>query len=371
MSTITTHDRHDRPDLREIIEDMAASGFTGVTLRLLDEHGEWTAAAGLTAPGGTEPPPIDGHVRVGSVTKPLTAAAVLRLVAEGALTLDAPAAGHLPGLGLDPRVTTRMLLQHTSGVFNFTGEYHEDGTFTPGIPATTAGRAWVDHRFTTYRPAELARFALARPARFEPGTDWSYSNTNYVLLRLLVENVTGRPFRDEMRRLVLDPLGLADTRLPETDPDLPEPHARAHYRYEDEAGEQVTVDVTRQNPSWISTGGDVISTTKDLQCFAAGLLGGSFLPAALLAEMRTPEAKVGYGLGLFVQPVGEDGAVVLTHNGGMAGHAALLYATPDAGTILTASINYTDDAGLSMAVPFQQATGRLVDAVFGPGRPSS
>ncbi|MFF3314266.1 serine hydrolase [Streptomyces sp. NPDC003035] len=81
----------------------------------------------------------------------------LQLVADGTIGPDAPVADCLPGFRLDPRITVRMLLQHTSGVFNFTGEYDDDGTFTPGIPATTAGQEWMDNRFTTYRTEELVR----------------------------------------------------------------------------------------------------------------------------------------------------------------------------------------------------------------------
>ncbi|MGV9289055.1 serine hydrolase domain-containing protein [Streptomyces sp. NPDC003719] len=357
----------DRPELRKAIEEMVQSGFTGVTMHVHDEQGEWSGSAGVRELGETAKPPVNGHVRIGSNTKTFTATVVLQLVAEGTVGLDTPVADHLPGFGLDPRITVRMLLQHTSGVFNFTGEYYDDGTFAPGISATTAGREWVDNRFRTYRPEELVRLALSKPARFEPGTDWSYSNTNYVLARLLVEKVTGRSLAEEMQRLILGPLGLSDTVVPDTSPEIPEPHAHAYYRYED-AGRQETVDVTRQNPSWISTGGDMISTPQDLHTFISALMGGKLLPAPLLAEMCKPHPKAGYGLGVFVQDAGEDGGTVITHNGGMAGHAALMYSTPDGSKTLTAGLNYVDDTALSMAAAFQEATQRLVKEVFGGGQ---
>ncbi|MEU9418178.1 serine hydrolase domain-containing protein [Streptomyces sp. NPDC048272] len=358
------HPNHpDRPELRKVMEEMVESGFTGVTLRVHDERGAWVAGAGVSKLGESAKPPTNGHVRIGSNTKTFTATVVLQLVAEGRIGLDTPADDHLPEFGLDRKITVRMLLQHTSGVFNFTGEYYEDGTVVAGIPATTAGREWVDNRFKTYRPEELVRLALSKPARFEPGTDWSYSNTNYVLARLLIEKVTGRSFAEEMRRLILEPLGLSGTAVPDTDPEIPEPHTHAYYRYEED-GRQETVDVTRQNPSWISTGGDMISTTRDLHTFISALAGGRLLPAPLLAEMCTPHPKVGYGLGVFVQDTG-DGGTVITHNGGMAGHAALMYSTPDGSRTLTAALNYVDDAALSMATAFHQATQRLVKEVFG------
>ncbi|MET8336369.1 serine hydrolase domain-containing protein [Streptosporangium canum] len=359
----------DRPELQKAIEEMVDSGFTGVTMRVHDERGEWVGSAGVRKLGESAKPPTTGHVRIGSNTKTFTATVVLQLVAEGKIGLDAPADDYLPELGMDRRITVRMLLQHTSGVFNFTGEYYDDGTFAPGIPATTAGQEWVDNRFKTYLPEELVRLALSKPARFEPGTDWSYANTNYVLARLLIEKVTGRSVAEEMQRLILGPLKLTGTVAPTTQSEISEPHAHAYYRYED-ASLQKTVDVTRQNPSWISSGGDMISTTQDLHTFISALVGGKLLPAPLLAEMCTPHPKVGYGLGVFVQDT-DCGGTVITHNGGMAGHAALMYSTPDGGKTLTAALNYVDDAALSLGEAFQKATQRLVKEVFCGGQAGS
>ncbi|MEV4799460.1 serine hydrolase domain-containing protein [Nonomuraea sp. NPDC049421] len=353
----------DRPELQKVIQEIVDSGFTGVSLRVHDKRGEWAGSAGVAELGQNTEPPVDGHVRIGSNTKTFTATVVLQLVAEGRIALDSSVDDYLPEFGLDRRITVRMLLQHTSGIFNFTGDFDPDGTFAPGIPATPAGKEWVDNRFHTYRPEELVRLALSKPARFEPGTDWSYANTNYVLARLLIEKVTGRPVAEEMHRLILGPLGLTGTVQPAGETDIPEPHAHAYYRYEED-GQTLIVDVTRHNPSWISSGGDMISTTRDLHTFISALLGGKLLPAELLAEMCTPEAKAGYGLGVFVQEA-PGGGTVITHNGGMAGHAALLYSTPDGSKTLTAALNYVDDAALSLGAAFQQATQRLVAEVFG------
>ncbi|MFD4531680.1 serine hydrolase domain-containing protein [Kitasatospora sp. NPDC058397] len=366
----------DRPELQKAIEEIVDSGFTGVSLRVHDERGAWVGSAGAAELGGAAKPPTDGHVRIGSNTKTFTATLVLQLVAEGKVGLDTPAAHYLPEFGLDGRITVRMLLQHTSGVFNHTGEVYADGTVAPGIPIPygTTGREWMDNRFKTYRPQELVRLALSRPARFEPGAGWSYSNTNYVLARLLIEKVTGRPLAEEMQRLILEPLGLSGTVLPGASPEIPEPHAHAYYRYED-AGEQRTIDITRQNPSWISSGGDMISTTRDLHTFISALLGGRLLPAPLLAEMCTPHPtgipNMDYGLGVFVVTT-DGGATVVSHNGAAVGHAALMYSTPDGSRTLTAALNCVDDAALSIGGAFQQAMHRLVDEVFcgGPADPS-
>ncbi|MEQ4724498.1 serine hydrolase domain-containing protein [Nonomuraea sp. B19D2] len=361
----------DRPELQKAIEEIVDSGFAGVSLRVHDERGEWVGSAGVAELGGAAKPPTNGYVRIGSNTKTFTATLVLQLVAEGKVGLDDPAADHLPEFGLDERITVRMLLQHTSGVFNFSGEVYDDGTVVPGIPAPygTTGKEWVGNRFKTYRPQELVELALSKPARFEPGAGWSYSNTNYVLARLLIEKVTGRSVAEEMQRLILGPLGLSGTVVPDASPEIPEPHAHAYYRYED-AGEQKTADVTRQNPSWISSGGDMISTTQDLHTFISALVGGKLLPAPLLAEMCTPHPtgipNMDYGLGVFV--LNTDGGTVISHNGGMAGHAALMYSTPDGSKTLTAALNCVDDADLAIATAFRYAQQRLVNEVFRGGQ---
>ncbi|SKC74732.1 serine hydrolase domain-containing protein [Krasilnikoviella flava] len=361
---------HDRPALRRALHEIADAGFTGFQLRVNDSRGEWVASAGASVLGEPAPPSPDGHIRIGSNTKTFVAATVLQLVAEGVVVLDAPAADYLPDLGIDPRITVRMLLQHTSGVFNFTGEIYGPDADVEGVPFNGMilvpgipwqGREWVDSRFTRYATEDLVRLALSRPARFEPGADWSYSNTNYALARLIIEAVSGRTLAEEMHRLVLSPLGLTQTQVPDT-ASIPEPHAHAYYRYED-GGQQTTVDVTAQDPSWISSGGDMISTTRDLHLFISGLTSGRLLPAPLLAEMLTPHAPVGYGLGVFVQGTGH-GAVVF-HNGGIAGHGALMYSSLDGATTLTAGLNYVDDAAQSLGAAFQAATQRLVTEVFG------
>ncbi|RSM62007.1 alkaline D-peptidase [Kibdelosporangium aridum] len=362
----------DRPELQKAIEEIVDSGFTGVTLRVHDERGEWVGSAGRADLGGTAKPPINGHVRIASNTKTFTATLVLQLVAEGKVGLDTAVDNYLPEYGVDRRITVRMLLQHTSGLFNFTGEVYEDGTIAHGIPVPygTTGEEWVDKRFHTYRPEELVRLALSRPARFEPGTGWSYSNTNYVLARLLIEKVTGRSLAEEMRSRILGPLGLSGTVVPDASPEIPQPHAHAYYRYED-GGQQKTIDITRYNPSWVSTGGDMISTIQDLATFISALMGGKLLPAEQLAEMCTPRPtgipKMDYGLGVFVQET-DCGGTIITHNGGQTGHVALMYSTPDGSRTLTAALNYVDDADLSTAAAMPAAQQRLVNEVFCGGQ---
>lgn len=357
--------RPDRPELRAAMQTFLDIGVAGMQLRVHDERGEWVGSAGVRKLGGTAPPPVHGRFRIGSNTKTFVATVVLQLVAEGRIGLDTPVHGYLPEFGLDRRITVRMLLQHTSGVFSHTGDFY-GGTAMPGLPST--GQEWVDNRFRTYQPEELVRFALSTPALFAPGTDWNYSNTGYTLAALLIGKVTGRSYAEETRRRILRPLGLSGTVVPGAWPGLPGPHAHAYYHYQD-AGQPTTVDVTRQNPSLLFGAGDMISTTRDLHTFFSALLGGELLPDRLLTEMRTPHPKSGYGLGLFAETT-SCGVPVLRHNGSTVGWGALMYGTPGGSTTLTASVT-SGDTEMDVVTGYPRALATLLDAVFCEGRASA
>jgi D-alanyl-D-alanine carboxypeptidase len=358
----------DRNALQQAVDSLIDSGLIGISVRVNDEHGEWTGGAGVAELGGSAAPPVNGHIRIGSSTKTFTATMVLQLVAEGRIELDGPVAKYLPEFGIDERITVRMLLRQTTGLFNFTGEVYDDGSVVLGVtmPYGPKGNDWLDKRFEVHRPEDLVAFALSKPVRFKPGAGWSYANTNYVLARLLIEKVTGNPVQAEMRRLILDPLGMTHTVVP-TGAEIAEPHAHAYYRNESDGGQR-TVDITRQNPSWCSAGGDMISTTAELRTFITALTGGELLPAELREAMFSPVAtgipNMDYGLGVFVLTT-EDGSTVISGNGASVGHAALMYSTPDGSKTLTAALNCVDDANMTLAATsFHRTQQRLLAEVF-------
>ncbi|MEV4221773.1 serine hydrolase domain-containing protein [Nonomuraea sp. NPDC049725] len=370
-AVVSNNAGQDRPELRQAIQAFVDAGFLGVQVRVRDERGEWTGSAGRRKLGASAKPPANGHTWVGSVTKTFVATVVLQLVAEGELGLDSPVDGYLPEFGLDRRITVRMLLQHTSGLFNYTGDLAPDGSWVPGLPAT--GKEWLDNRFRSYQPEELVRFALSKPVKFAPGADWSYSNTNYTLAMLLIEKVTGRSFDAELKRRVVRPLGLTGTVVPGDRTRLPGPYAHGYFRYQD-AGQWKVADVSRQNNTLLAGAGDMISTTEDLQTFFSALNGGKLLPAGLLTEMREPHAKSDplygrYGLGVFVKDLGPGCGTVVNHNGSPpAGYAALMYSSPDGGRTVTAALT-AGDAELDMAA-YPKLLDGLVKAALCDGQPT-
>lgn len=354
--------RQDRPELQKAIQDVVDLGLAGVNLRVHDEKGDWAGSAGVRKLGQTAKPPTNGRFWTGSVNKPLTATLVLQLVAEGKVGLDTPVADYLPKLGLDRRITVRMMLQHTTGLFNYTGDFDADGKWETGIPGK--GKEWLDNRFKSYTAEELVRVALSKKPRFEPGADQRYANTNYTLAVLLIEKVSGRSYAEEMNRRILRRLGMRNTIVPGNRSQLPGPHAHGYFRYQ-EGGQWKVVDVSRQNSSLLTGAGALISTTQDLQTFMSSLMGGKLLPANLLAEMRKPYGKLGYGFGLFVQDLGPScGGTVYQHNGSPPeGYGALMYSSADGKKTMTVSLT-TGDADVDPAALYPKLVGSLLNEVF-------
>ncbi|GAA2208636.1 serine hydrolase domain-containing protein [Nonomuraea monospora] len=342
------------------------AGFLGVQLQVNDEQGKWVDSAGVRKLGTNAKPPVNGRFYAGSNVKTMIATVVLQLVAEGKIGLDDSVAGLLPEFGLDARITVRMLLQHTSGVFNYTGDFDPDGSWVPGIPST--GQEWLPNRLRHYEPEELVRFALSKPARFEPGTDQKYTNTNYTLAALVIEKVTGRSYAEELRRRIFKPLGLTGTSLSDDRAQLPGPHSHGYYSYKDASGKEQVVDISRQDLSLLSGAGDLITTSQDLHTFFSALNSGKLLPAELLAEMRTPNPTMGYGLGVFVQNLGPN-CTVLRHNGSPPhGYGALMYSSPDGKTTVTGAVTWVDSATRGPAANFQTLVDGLVKEVFCDGK---
>lgn len=281
---------------------------------------DYTAGVGDLRTGA--PVPRDGYVRIGSNTKTFTAVVVLQLVAEGKVRLDEPVETYLPGLlrgdGIDGRdITVRQLLQHTSGLPNYTS-FLADGL--------------LNHLRDYAEPRDLLDRALTRKAEFAPGTKWSYSNTNYLVAGLLIERLTHRPVIEEITRRVIDRAGLKHTYFPNVgDVTVRNPHPHG-YHHDDVS--KPLVDVTELDPSWGWAAGQLIATPSDIDRFFTALLGGKLLPKAQLAEMRrtVPADDLGpgvrYGLGLTSTPL-SCGGVAWGHGGDITGYSTVNGATDD------------------------------------------
>ncbi|MGW5618554.1 serine hydrolase domain-containing protein [Streptomyces sp. NPDC003877] len=266
------------------------------------------------------------HFRAGSVTKTFIATVVLQLAAEQRLSLSDTVEQHLPGLvrgaGNDGRaLTLRSLLTHTSGLRDFT--------------SATAGTIPVT-------PRQAVRIALTRPPALRGR--FSYSNTNYVLLGLVIEQVTGDSYAAEAERRIITPLRLTGTSFPGSRSTLPSPHGRSY------AADGT--DVTDLDPRAAGAAGEMVTTLADLDRFYAALLGGRLLPPHRLREMLDTRAAHGaYGMGLFPEKL-PCGTTVWGHNGHISGSYVRSVATVGGRHVLTFRVN-TDaiaDPGLEPAV---------------------
>ncbi|WP_214410285.1 serine hydrolase domain-containing protein [Sphaerisporangium fuscum] len=263
------------------------------------------------------PVPPDGRVRIGSVTKAFVATVVMQLAGEGGIGLDTPVERYLPGVvrgrGGDGRVITiRQLLQHTSGL-------PDPGDLLPH------DEKFARHRFDHHDRDELIRHALGkRPTFAPPGAagKWSYTNTGYLLLGMVVEKVTGaKDWRDEVRRRIVVPLRLRGTSLPRPGSyGIPGPHPHGYIRVA-----SGLADVTEQDTGHLDAAGGMISTPGDVNRFFTALLRGELLRPAQLAQMtRMIEAAPGgaverYGLGLERNELSCGGFV--GHSGQMHGYS--------------------------------------------------
>ena len=238
----------------------AAAGETsapGAVLAVRTPEGTWVATIGSQEWDGTVPMAADVNQRIGSVTKTVTVTAVLQLAEAGALSLDDPIEQYVPGMP-NGDATLGELAAMRSGIPSY--------TFDEGFQ-----QAYFGAPATAYEPQQLVDLVKGQEPMFEPGTMMFYSNTNTVLLGMVVEQVAGAPIEDVIADRIAGPLGLDATFMP-TDSTLPEPHAQG-YTMQFVDGDE-PADATDWNPSWAWTAGGMISDLDDLLAWGEALATG-------------------------------------------------------------------------------------------------
>ncbi len=309
-SSVQTSTQRDRNSVKQAVRDTLQLGFPGILAKTSEGGKTWSYAAGVANLSSKKPMKTDFRFRIGSVTKTFTATVVLQLAEENRLNLDDSIEKWLPGViqgnGYDDKqITIRQVLNHTSGI----AEYTRSKSFN-----------LMDTK-KSYRAEELVKMGISMPPDFAPGKSWSYSNTGYVLLGILIETVTGNSYAEEIENRIIEPLELSNTFLPGNSSVIPgTKHARGYIQLD---GASEPKDVTYYNPSMGSSAGDMISTADDLNKFFSYLLGGKLIKEQQLKQMLTTvptgEAALGrYGLGIYETKL-PNGVSIWGHGGSIPG----------------------------------------------------
>jgi CubicO group peptidase (beta-lactamase class C family) len=238
--------------------------------------------------------------RIGSITKQFTSVAVLKLVQKGKVSLEDPITKYLPEFDTRGKtITIENLLSHTSGLPNYTA-----------TPDYAAGMTRV------LKPEEMVAIVAGKPLEFDPGTRFRYSNTNYVVLGMLIEKLTGRSYAENFKSAIAKPLGLDDTRYSRDD-DLTPRHARG-YEPKDSADWAPARPLSMTQPF---AAGALESTVDDLAKWTQALAQDKAVDAKLMERAWTPykttESPSDYGYGWFIRA--ESGERWIGHNGGING----------------------------------------------------
>ena len=320
--------------LKSRAQGLVEAGYPAVLAAVTDSKGE---SAGVAVGKGNletgQAPPMDGEVRIGSNTKTFVAVVVMQMVQEGKVGLDEPIETYLPGLikgeGIDgSRITVRQLLQHTSGLPEYTDT-------TPGSGDIFQVK---DHYIP---PRDLLDTALGKPAQFEPGAQWKYTNTNYIVLGMLIERVSQRPVGEQIDERIVKKLGLSHTYFPAPgDRSIKGTHPQGYHL----SAEGKLEDITEMDPVWGWAAGAMVSTPSELNTFFQAVFDGRLLTQSSIDEMKNGAVDASsylgpgtvYGLGLIGRSL-SCGGTSWGHGGTIHGYQTDNAVGPD-GTAVTVAV---------------------------------
>jgi D-alanyl-D-alanine carboxypeptidase len=308
--------RSERSRLQRELDHLVSAGTPGAILLTRSRDRELRLASGYGDVARRTPMQPDDRFRIASLTKSYVATILLELVGEHRLALDDSVARRLPGVVPNgAHITIRELLNHTSGLF----DYENDPRVLAPYFSGDFGYRWA--------PRRLVDIAVGHRALFSPGRRYSYSNTNYMIIGLIIEKVTGRSLGAELTRRIFRPLGLSATSFPAT-ASITGPHAHGYYVL----GQPPAADVTGLTPfPWAA--GAIVSTVRDVAAFYRALLSGRLLGPRLLREMETtiPEGRQvdipGQRAGLGLQRFPTDCGAAWGHNGTFPGYVVYAFSS--------------------------------------------
>jgi D-alanyl-D-alanine carboxypeptidase len=320
-------------------QSFSESGAPGVVAAVQTPQYTWIRALGVADLTSKEPMTPDMHHRIGSVTKTFTISLLLQAEAEGLLSLDDTIDKYVDGVPNGDKITLAQMANMTSGIASYTEnkQFQDEALSDPE-------RAW--------KPEELVQIGVNDSPLFDPGTQWHYSNTNTLLLGLVLEQVTGESIDQLYRERIIEPLSLKGTSFPGEDSSIPDPHAQGYTLQGQSSGAQ-PVDATNWNPSIAWTAGEMISTVEDLLVYGRALgTGEGLLPSKQQTERlnsfvddlpplnQAPlkgNLAYGFGLGLDRGWIG--------HNGEIPGYNTYLFYHPDLEAVVAVEVNSDISSG--------------------------
>lgn len=332
-----------------IVSTLEGYGSPGGFVLLHRDGTEVFAAAGSATSDGGEITP-DSTFRIASISKPIVAALVMSQIEAGALALDDSLSSHLPGVvSEDDEITLRMLLDHSSGIFD-----PQDGDPIGDIPKLTDPelRREAAEVLERYLAGEqvvasdrlVVAMAEAHPHYFEPGSGFHYSNTNYQVLGMVLASATGDTLQGLFGRVIARPLGLIDTAFAPPDLNTPDIHG-----YGISADDGRLIDLTDDVVTFGNgASGGVVSTPIELLTMMRAIVAGDLIGEESMREMRggTPQSGFAYGLGLAAYETGC--GLFYGHEGGVNGMASIAMSSTDGSDAVVIGLNMrgAEDPGL-------------------------
>ena len=303
------------------------SGVPGAIAAVRTPEGTWVSTRGVADRASGKPMRADMHHRIGSVTKTFTATLLLKADAEGLLSLDDTIDQYIKGVPNGHEITLRQMANMSSGIASYTlDEQFQKALFS------NPRKVW--------KPEKMARIGIKDSPVFDPGKGWQYSNTNYIMLGLVLEQVTGKQIGELYQKEIIKPLHLKETSFPNTDPSLPKPYDHGYTLQGQSNGK--LADATHWNPSWGWSAGGIVSTVGDQLVYGRALgTGEGLLPPEQQAERLTsflyglkPNApQRAYGIGLV------DQRGWLGHTGELPGYNTTLYYNAELHTTMVVEVN--------------------------------
>lgn len=278
-------------DLVTTLDTAATSSFAeaaspGAVVGVRTPAGTWIKSYGI-ADATTKAPMTDAvHQRIGSVTKTFTGTAIMQLVEQGKISLSDTIDRYVPGVPNGDRITLKMLANMTSGVASYTR-------------STQFVDTYFAHPELVFTPDQVLKVGVSESPLFEPGAQFDYSNTNTVLLGMVIEKVTGKSVGDVFVQNIIAPLGLSNTSWPGNSPALPDAHAQG-YTLQGGGSPASPTNATNWNPGWGWTAGALISDIDDLLVYARALGTGQGLlsPASQATRLDALPSPGGYGIAM-------------------------------------------------------------------------